>query len=242
MSKSIYCLKLFLFRQEFRKEFSLSAEEIDSLREICIFIILIYLRAWFTCSIAIQAPNNDLHLIKQLISYKQINFEVATKALLKLSEHVWYLGEDLIALSLFDDHVDIEMKKKICKALTNEESTIVKKRRKVELSTIDSFTGKDLSDFVSEKSLKLFEVFDLPSDFLDLDIELWQDSNEYKASHDFLKNLMVVNDVAERGIALIEDYNNCLTKNEKQLQYLLQIVREHRKRFPNCNKTTLSSL
>lgn len=55
----------------------------------------------------------------------------------------------------------------------------------------------------------------------------------------FFNHLAVVNDVAERGVALIEEYNKCLTKNEEQLQYLLLVISEYRKKYPNCNKKTL---
>lgn len=61
----------------------------------------------------------------------------------------------------------------------------------------------------------------------------------YQENVAFFKRLSVVNDVAERGVALIEEYNKCLTKNEEQLQYLLQVVKNHRQKYPNCNKINL---
>ena len=51
--------------------------------------------------------------------------------------------------------------------------------------------------------------------------------------------MKVTNDSAERGVALIQSYNRLLTKNEEQLQFLLQVVSEHRHIFPNTNKDTL---
>lgn len=54
-------------------------------------------------------------------------------------------------------------------------------------------------------------------------------------------DLKVVNDIAERALALIEQYNDSLTKNEEQKQYLLQVVQKHRKAFPNCHKKNLKS-
>lgn len=49
----------------------------------------------------------------------------------------------------------------------------------------------------------------------------------------------VVNDVAERGVALITQFNKCITNNEEQRQYLLQVVENYRKVFKNCDKKTL---
>lgn len=48
-----------------------------------------------------------------------------------------------------------------------------------------------------------------------------------------------MNDTAERGVKLMQDYNNILSRSEEQKQYILQIVKDYRLRFPNCNKETL---
>ncbi|CAD6211110.1 GSCOCG00012795001-RA-CDS, partial [Cotesia congregata] len=56
----------------------------------------------------------------------------------------------------------------------------------------------------------------------------WCRNDSYKKCSEYFNTLKVTNDVAERGVALIEEYNNYLTKDEQQLQYLLQVVGEHR--------------
>jgi hypothetical protein len=55
----------------------------------------------------------------------------------------------------------------------------------------------------------------------------------------FVTNLLITNDCAERGVALISDYIEIVTKNEDQRQDLLQGVEMHRKSFPNAKKSTL---
>ena len=47
-------------------------------------------------------------------------------------------------------------------------------------------------------------------------------------------------DTAERGVKLISEFLNTTTKDESQLQYLLQAVEAHRDKFPNFNKKTLN--
>ena len=62
MSKAIYSLKIFLFRNEF--EFTKKEEK--ALCEIFIFLIKIYADAWFTSPLPIKAPFCDFNfLIKQ---------------------------------------------------------------------------------------------------------------------------------------------------------------------------------
>jgi len=57
-----------------------------------------------------------------------------------------------------------------------------------------------------------------------------------------INKLQVVNDVAERGVALLKEYNEIITKDEDQKQFLLLAVQHHRKLYPNVNKGTLANM
>ena len=134
-------------------------------------------------------------------------------------------------------NVSVDIKRKMTEAINSRPaSTTTNHRYQLLENELELFVQKDLSDFVSKKSLELFKKFDLPSDFLEKDISTWSNDDSYIECAEFFKTLKVTNDVAERGIALIEEYNNYLTKDEEQLQYLLQVVREHRQRYPDCLK------
>ena len=54
-----------------------------------------------------------------------------------------------------------------------------------------------------------------------------------------VRGLNVTNDAAERGVALIQSFNRSITTNEERKQFLLQIVKEHRRSLPNSNKSKL---
>ncbi|KAK3928234.1 Fat-like cadherin-related tumor suppressor-like protein [Frankliniella fusca] len=62
---------------------------------------------------------------------------------------------------------------------------------------------------------------------------------EYSGAKASVLKLRVTNDCAERSVALVEEYNKILTADEEQKQFLILDVKEHRKRYPNVNKTTL---
>lgn len=51
----------------------------------------------------------------------------------------------------------------------------------------------------------------------------------------------VTNNTAERELALATSFNSSITKQEEQKQFLLQVVENYRKRFPNCNRNTLAA-
>ena len=48
--------------------------------------------------------------------------------------------------------------------------------------------------------------------------------------------LTVTNDRAEKGVALIEEFNHVLTHSKEKAHYLLQVVSEHLKKFHKCKK------
>jgi hypothetical protein len=69
------------------------------------------------------------------------------------------------------------------------------------------------------------------------------DSNlDYLKAEEIVRALRVTNDTAERGVAMIQEYSGLLTKSEEQTQFLLQVVAEHRKLFPNSNSNKMTVL
>ena len=54
--------------------------------------------------------------------------------------------------------------------------------------------------------------------------------------------MKVVNDATEHGGSLVQNYNSLLTKNEEQEQYLLQVVEQHRQKFPDATKAAADSM
>ena len=67
----------------------------------------------------------------------------------------------------------------------------------------------------------------------------WSDDPQYLFALEVVKNLRVVNDGAERGVALMSEFNLVCTKNENQKQCMLRGVYEHRQRFTSCLKSKL---
>ena len=61
----------------------------------------------------------------------------------------------------------------------------------------------------------------------------------FNASKSFISTLAVTNDHAERGLALIENFSGCLTKDEDQQQFALNVVSDHRKKFSDTLKRIL---
>ena len=74
-----------------------------------------------------------------------------------------------------------------------------------------------------------------PQDWLQLPCNMWPMFSEFRKFAQFAINLLVINDLAERGIHLITEFIN-KSANEEQRQALLQVVEYHRSLVPDLTK------
>ncbi|XP_039315242.1 uncharacterized protein LOC120359881 isoform X1 [Solenopsis invicta] len=234
MAKAIYCLKIYMFRQQFK----LTHKEEKALRRICCFIIKCYAEAWFSAPNAIEAPLNDINFLKKLIAYKIDDKLVAEKAINKFINHLWYLNEECAAFSIFDERISDEERRDIAQKIlldreTNEadekndkEPEEMRKKLFIKLDDLEYFLNKDLpQEIITNNSKKLFGRFEISQDFLQLDPMHWKDQDSYKKGRKIINSLRVVNDTAERGVKLMEEFNSKFTYDESQKQFILQVCK-----------------
>ena len=94
--------------------------------------------------------------------------------------------------------------------------------------------SRTLVGFVIQSSKLLFTNLSLDFLFLEVDLSELNELSDYQT--EYINTIDVSSDNVKRAIALIENYNNYLKKNENQLQYLLQIAEGHKGKFMNKTK------
>ena len=200
------------------------------------FAISFYVRNWFAAPYAAKAPRNDLEYLQNLQNYSDKDLSaVAAKALCR---HLWYLNEELVPLAFFDSEVKDHTKQQMVQAL--DTPAIERPTNRIFIDYKDkSILQQNLVSFVSTKSRSFFDKLSLLTSFLYMDPSKWSENENYNKAKNYVEKINVVNDHAERAVALIQSFNTHLTKNEEQLQYVLQIVEKHRKMFPNPTKSAL---
>nr|CAR82250.1 hypothetical protein [Cotesia congregata] len=239
MSKAIYSLKICIFRDIL----DIDDETKKNLLDICLFIVFIYVPFWFEAPLAALAPNQDLRFLKAVYQYKTIDKQISEAVLNKFKNHLWYLNGETAALSFFDENISFSIKRKMVKALENNENQDFDSSKRYGIHTISEIVNlqkKDIDFFINSDSLQFFERFNIDKNFLKLDVETWADNNDYLEGLRIVKNLQIVNDVAERAIKLTQEYINILTTREDQKQYLIQVVSEYKKKYPNATKACLT--
>jgi len=232
MSKVLYSIKVWLFRAQFK----LTAKEEKNIKELCLFCVLVYIKAWLTAPLTNEAPRNDLELMNALLAYKEFNPAISSTTSRKLQNHFWYLSEDLAPLSFFDQQVSTTTKQLMVNAMS-QEGTEQPVRPRPDLHT---FGQLGLESFLSTNSRAFFQRLEFSTDFLAENPSEWDRRNDYQQMVQKVKSLKCVNDFAERGVALVQSYNKLLTKDEAELQFILQVVDEHRQKYPDTLKRTLT--
>jgi len=85
----------------------------------------------------------------------------------------------------------------------------------VKFEDVQHFLDKDLPlDLLGPNSKNVFKRFNIPENFLKVQPEKWHELEEYQKGKSILKSIKVVNDTAERGVKLMQEYNDKFTTNE----------------------------
>lgn len=109
-------------------------------------------------------------------------------------------------------------------------------RVQMDFKDIDNLHDKQMDSFVTAQSLKFFDRFKISRELVKIDPSIWPQDPDFLAGLKMVKNLKVVNDTAERAGHLMEQYNNILSRNEAQKQYILQVTSEYRKKINDSTK------
>jgi hypothetical protein len=112
-------------------------------------------------------------------------------------------------------------------------------KRGIKLECTDQLEDKGLWELVDSSFTCALLSIHVDVDFLfNTDPEMWTDNPTFQKLKTYINSLKVVNDAAERSISLMSGFNESITKNEVQMQRLIQVVEDHRKRvYDSCKRT-----
>lgn len=198
MSRAIYALKLYLFRNQI----DLNPEFIDALERFCMFVSLIYIKFWNQSTNVTDAPVNDIEFLKEIEQYSQIDLEISNVALTTFQRHLWYLGDELVVLALFSDKVSIKEKIDMRSMLVQRVGQRTHNSIKV-TDQIGDIQNLTLDQFMSVRSFFLLDLLQVDTEFLMKDPTDWNKSKSYcRAKRKIHDLITVVNDSAERALQL----------------------------------------
>jgi len=264
MAFCLYVLKMLLFIRQMK----LVPEAVEGLLRLGMFFVTIYIPYFLKASIGADAAVNDLALYKALCNYIDVDGPIVTAALevrllilllclllqllpllllltcyhahlQVLSRHGWYTCQQTMVYSLFSHKVTLEQKSRIASRILTFE---VPEQYRLGKPVFQELTeSTELQDLVGPYSHMIFTILGTDKDWLAQDPASWQESESYREMEDYVRNVKVTNDMAERGIKMATDYSKILTKNPEMRKKLLQGVEMSRKIHPDMKKTTMNT-
>src|SRR6266487_1040541 len=132
----------------------------------------------------------------------------------------------MVGLAFFDPTIDRCEKEQMRQNLSIRSSGSNSGKKRITLTQVSDL---HLSDLVNENTRKLFTIMDLKCDFLESNVDYWQNFASYDAAFNAISNLRIVNDVAERAVALAQTLNPSLPKDPEKCQGYFHVVENDRK-------------
>ena len=231
-----------------RSQLDVDATFVNGLRRFCNFVSIFYAPYWLQCPLASKAAVNDLEFHRAMMNYSSVDEEVAEAARHTFLKHRWYLTAEFLALCS-QQLPDIEHEKlafsiyksyqKHVSCVQNPTAHLISEKPQFPNLSLDTC----VSDIVGERSVIIFQRLNLSLQdirFLTYSRDKWCDFDEYKKFKMLINDLKVVNDVAERGVRLMEEFKDVLTDDEEERRMLLHCVEDTRKLYPDFRKSTLA--
>ena len=128
-------------------------------------------------------------------------------------------------IAFFDERIPVEILRLMVEKLDILGQTVLEMNATVNEKSIKKAC---ISDFISQNSKFFFEACNLRTDFFHVDPNLWPQNESFVAAKNFVKKLIVVNDVSERGVAMANQLISSTT-SEADFQNMLQCMEKTRK-------------
>ena len=234
MSQAIYFMKLKIMNRQlaFINTNALKCE----INEMSEFIALFYAKWFIRSSVSKISPRVDLESIWEMKGYRKIRPEISNKCIASISNHLWYLHPTVIPFCLLDENVIEKEKREVCSALLNimgqKENSIKYEKIKMEpCINIKKKVRPSLSKFIDKSSLLIFDILGHDSErleWLQLPSKSWPLMSAFREFRDFVKNIPVVNDSAERNVALLKSFISTSTDESLRQDLFLSIEKKRK--------------
>ena len=141
--------------------------------------------------------------------------------------HTWYITEELVVFSLWDEDLPPRDRKAVANTLLHCEPPPEWSIGKPHLPTGPELGANPrLQDRVGPCSHLLFHLLRVGTNWLSRPVRAWSTDPEYMRMRAWLRNLKVVNDCAERCIKDITEYAN-VCRDSVHCDNIILVVEDH---------------
>ena len=188
------------------------------------------------CAVACAAPYQALLSFSQMLNFSKFDPGLAFTVLDSLTNHSWYLSAEWVIVCLADKDCPVKERRAVARAVYKTPCPDNFEPRKPDLpGDFWPKTGKmpSLSSFVGPRSWLLPHLLGMgpeEMEWLKLEVHQWHLTSGFKAFAAFIEKMLVVNDPAERGVKLVQDFVNT-TQDEELRQWRMLSAADQRKKY-----------
>ncbi|XP_065670842.1 uncharacterized protein LOC124807852 isoform X2 [Hydra vulgaris] len=233
LSKAIYYMIIELLTFNLQQFDIISAEEIATVHQVAEFTGLFHAIWFLKAPLAASSPCLDLCAIRDMIKYGSFNKTISTAAIKSLKNHLWFLTERNVVLAICDETLDNNTREKIAKKLFLYPKPSRLILGKPPCPNINITKIPELWELVGPQSWILIQQLNLSAietEWMQVSSKDWNNFSGYRVLKKFIEKLTVVNDCAERGVKLIQDFTH-MCQDEELKQSLMLSISSHRQKF-----------
>ena len=233
MAHTIYAPKMYAWSEQMGYD----DDFLQNLEVFVCFVACLFAKHWLEATRGVDAPYNDLNFYKNVVQFAEDFPALSEKVLPVIQRHTWYLTQEVVIFALFSNKVDSDVKQKMAEKLCSLPKPGLYAQGKPVLPVLEPKT--ELVDLVGENSHFLFHLLGVDSGWLSAEVSLWEENQDYMTMKEFVTTVKVVNDPAERGVKLCQDFLTLLSRQSDVHGDILQVVEQHRTNVHGRNKGEL---
>ena len=251
MMQAIYSLKIRLLSNQVD---ILSREEKDQIKVMAEFVGLFHSFWFLKCPVASSSPFLQLQSIMQMKRYGEHRPDISDLVLGSMKNHLWHITEQSVITALVDEDLPTAERKSLALALFNTprpDSFLPEQPQFPDIFKEEFHPQRlwlsgqlpPLHKFVGPKSWLLFyklQLGQVDCEWLQLDPAVWPLISGFQSFKSFVSKTTIVNDPAERGVALAADFRGSF-QDENIYQSNLVAVAESRKLVPRDAKKSVKA-
>ena len=211
------------------------------------YLALIHAPYFLQARLAIAAPRLDcdlwidLHVYKRLYPVGSLQARMVDASLLSISRHTRYLTEELVIFALWDDQLAVNERKAMARKVLQKAPPANNnwQTKKPDLPNLPD--RPRLRNLIGCRSWLLFRLLNLGTAWLDRPVREWMQDPEYRRAKDFLSDLKVVNDAAERCNKDVTEYAD-MARDSAHRENILLVVNDHRGVFQELRREALARM
>ena len=248
MQQAIYLLKIAMLRGRGPDKFYLTHREESCILPLAEYIVLFFVPHYLQARFAGAAPRLDRDLWSGLCKYEALHAigskqQILTSAAKEsLKRHLWYLTQECIIFSLFDDELADAERRQVADHLLVHPRPPMFATGKPHAPNHNLLTpNPQLSSFVGPRSWLLFDLTNVGSQWLQRPVAEWPLEADYRQLLGLIRELEVVNDGAERAIKDVTEYAHITQDGIMRDDYIV-VANCHRDVFHSLKRDALRQL